>query len=194
FDNALRQARLHPPALSPEAKEAETRLQKTKNRLNSDQERGIDLSERLSKAPPSKQDALEADIVQNQADLELDKDEVDDAKEDLMRAGGDLTDRIEALKKKHQEAEGTATALPTGPEPPEQPGLLHRVIQWRELHQKQMQLWQAKTKAETSMALLATKHNTLDAQVDAEKAAIPELAHHSKTTDPAIAALHISAS
>jgi small-conductance mechanosensitive channel len=55
-------------------------------------------------------------------------------------------------------------------------------MQWRELHQKQMQLWQAKTAAETSMAELAGKHNALDAQIDAEKAAVPQLAHHSKKT------------
>jgi small-conductance mechanosensitive channel len=195
FDNALREVRLHPPALSPEAKEAEARLQKAQNRLNADQDRGKDISERLAKAPASKKDALEADLVQNQADLELDQDEVDDAKQDLIRAGGDLTDRIEALKKKHEDAShGTPSAIPTGPEPAEQAGLLHRVMEWRELHEEQMALWQAKTRAESNITLLAAKHNALDAQIDAEKASVPELAHHSKKTDPEAAALHISAS
>jgi small-conductance mechanosensitive channel len=190
FDNALREARLHPPSLSAEAKEAEARLQKGQNLLKADQERGMDLSERLAKVAASKKEALEGDIVQNQADLELDKDEVDDAKEDLIRAGGDLTDRIQDLKKKHDEAShGLASVIPTGPEPAEEAGLIHRAMQWRELHQKQLQLWQAKTNVEKNIAVLSAKHNALDAQIESEKASVPELAQHSKKT----AALQVSA-
>src|SRR5271165_2223816 len=194
FDNALRQARLHPPALSPEAKESEARLQKAESLLNADQERAKQFSEQLAKAPASKKDVLEADLIQAQADIDLDQDEVDDAKEDLIRAGGDLTDRIEALKKEHEEtARATTSAIPTGAELEEKAGLLHRALQWRELHQKQMQLWQAKTSTETAIAELSVKHNALDAQVDAEKAAVPELAHHSKKHKSDAEAVHVSA-
>jgi len=195
FDNALRQARLHPPPLSKEAKECEVRLQKAEKLLSADQDRTKQISEQLAKAPANKKDALEADLIQAQADMELDQDEVDDAKEDLIRAGGDLTDQIEALKNEHEETtHGTPTAIPTGPEPAEQVGLLHRATQWRELHQTQLQLWQAKTNTETGIAELAAKHNALDAQVDAEKAAVPELAHHSKKTNSGSVAVHVSAS
>lgn len=181
FDNALRQARLHPPQLTAEAKECEARLQKAEKRLASDQDRAKQLSEQVAKAPADKKDALEADLTQAEADMELDQDEVDDAKEDLIRAGGDVTDRILALKQEHEETTHNSTSgIPTGAEPAEQAGLIHRVTQWRDLHQKQMQLWQAKTQTETALAALADKHNALDAQIDAEKAAVPELAHHSK--------------
>lgn len=194
FDNALRQARLHPPPLTAEAKECETRLQKAEKRLASDQERSKQLSEQVAKAPADKKDALEADLTQAEADMELDQDEVDDAKEDLIRAGGDVTDRILALKQEHEEtAHNGATGIPTGPEPVEQVGLIHRVTQWRDLHQKQMQLWQAKTDTETALEALAAKHNALDAQIDAEKAAVPELAHHSKKTSSEAAATQGSA-
>ena len=194
FDNALRQARLHPPALSAEAKQCEARLQKAQNLLKADQERAMDISERRSKAPESKQDALEADLVQAQADIELDRDEVDDAKQDLIRAGGDVADRIDALKKEHEEtARNTASAIPNTPEPPDQLGLIHRIAQWRELHQKQMQLWQAKGETEAALAALSAKHDALDEQIDQEKAAVPELSHHSKKTQGDSAVTHISA-
>lgn len=194
FDNALRQARLHPPALSAEAKQCEARLQRAQNLLKADQERAVDISERQAKAPESKRDALGADLVQAQADIELDRDEVDDAKQDLIRAGGDLTDRIDALKKSHEEmAKNTASAIPTTPEAADQLGLIHRIAQWRELHQKQMQLWKAKGEAEVALAALSAKHDALDAQIDQEKAANPELSHHVKKTQGDVTVTHVSA-
>jgi small-conductance mechanosensitive channel len=194
FDNALRRARLHPPPLSAEGKDAESRMQKAEKVLALGQDRIKQLTDQAAKAAGDKKDALEADLIQEQADVELAQDEVDDAKEDLIRAGGDVTDRIQALKKEHEESShGTSTAIPSGPEPADQPGLIHRIVQWRLLHQKQMQLWKAKSDTGTAVADLTAKHNALDAQVDAEKAAMPELAHHSKTAQPDGGAVHISA-
>jgi small-conductance mechanosensitive channel len=192
FDNALRRARLHPPPMSAEAKDAEGRMQKAEKLLQADQDRVKDLTDQVAKAPRDKKDALQADLIQAQADVELAQDEVDDGKEDLIRAGGDVIDRIQALKKQHEESfHGTATVIPTGPEPADQPGLIHRISQWRQLHQKQMQLWKVKSETDAAIADLTAKHNTLDAQVDAEKAAMPELAHHSKNAQSD--AVHISA-
>jgi len=194
FDNALRRARLHPPPLSADAKEAESRLQKQEKLLDADQARVKLLTDAMTKASGDKKDVLQADLIQAEADVELDQDEVDDAKEDLIRAGGDVIDRIQALKKEHEETNhGTPNAVPTGPEPADQVGLIHRMGQWRELHQKQMLLWSAKTDTETAMATLEAKHNALDAQVDAEKATEPELAHHAKGTKSEKAAVHVSA-
>ena len=194
FDNALRRARLHPPPLSADAKEAESRLQKQEKLLDADQARVKLLTDEVAKASGAKKDALQADLIQAGADVELDQDEVDDAKEDLIRAGGDLIDRIQALKKEHEETtHGTPNAVPTGPESADQVGLIHRMEQWRELHQKQMLLWSAKADTETAIAGLVAKHNALDAQVDAEKATEPELAHHSKSTKSEKAAVHVSA-
>jgi small-conductance mechanosensitive channel len=194
FDNALRRARLHPPPLSAEAKECEARLQKSEKLVKADQDRVAQLTAQVAKAPEAKKDALQADLIQAQADLELDQDEVDDAKEDLIRAGGDVTDRIEALRKSHEEtAHGTASAIPAAAEAPEQSGLIHRITQWRALHQKQMQIWQAKTETETALAALSAKHNALDAKIDAEKASVPELSHHSKKSAAGAAVTHVSA-
>ncbi|MGB7731235.1 MAG: mechanosensitive ion channel domain-containing protein [Candidatus Acidiferrum sp.] len=194
FDNALRRARLHPPPLSPEGKEDEARLQKAENLLQADQDRVKQLTDQLAKAPESKKDALQADLIQAQADVELAQDEVDDAKEDLIRAGGDIIDRIQALKKQHEEtAHGTPNAIPTGPEPVDHPGVVYHIAQWRQLHQKQLQLWSAKTDTDTAIATLTTKHNALDAEVDAEKAAAPELAHHAKGAKTATTGTQVSA-
>jgi small-conductance mechanosensitive channel len=194
FDTALRQARLHPPALTAEAKEVQGRLQKAQKLLATDQESAKRLAEQEAKAPESKKEAIEADLIQAEADMELDQDEVDDAKEDFIRAGGDLTDRIQAMKKEHEEStHANSTAIPTGPQPPEELGLIHRASQWRALHQKQLQLWQAKSAAESASTRLSTQHDALDAQIDAAKASLPELSHHSKKNKSDTAAVRVSA-
>jgi small-conductance mechanosensitive channel len=194
FDNALRRARLHPPPLSPEGKEDEARLQKAENLLQADQDRVKQFTDQVAKAPESKKDALQADLIQAQADVELAQDEVDDAREDLIRAGGDIIDRIQALKKQHEEtAHGTPNAIPAGPEPVDHPGVVYRIAQWRQLHQKQLQLWSAKTDTDTAIATLTARHNALDAEVDAEKAAAPELAHHAKGAKTAALSAQVSA-
>jgi small-conductance mechanosensitive channel len=188
FDNALRRARLHPPPLSAEAKQDEARLQKAESLLQNDQDRVKQLTDQVANASESKKDALQADLLQAQADVELAQDEVADTKEELMRAGGDLVDQIEALKKQHEEStHGAPTTVPTGPESVDQPGVIHRVAQWRQLHQKQMALWKAKGDTDGAIAELTTRHNVLDAQVDAEKASIPQLAHHAKGAQTPVA-------
>jgi small-conductance mechanosensitive channel len=194
FDTALHEARLHPPPLSAEAKEIQTRLQKAEKLLNADQERTKQLTAQIAKIPEAKRELPQIDLAQAQADLDLDQDEVDDAKQDLIAAGGDLTDRIEALKKEHEEtAHNGVTAIPTGAAPPEQLGLIHQIQQWLILRQKKLQLEQAKANAESASAALAQTHNLLDAKVEAAKEKAPELAHHSKKTKDLSSVVRVAA-
>jgi small-conductance mechanosensitive channel len=181
FDAAIHDALLHPPPLSAEVKEIQDRLQKAKKLLNADQELAKQLSEQLAKAPESKQDAIQVALVQAAADMDLDQNEVDDAKEDLTRAGGSLADRIQALRNEHEETANSAlSSVPTGPPPEEQRGLVHRVQQWLALHWKKWQLADAKAKSDAAAAALAAQHNALDAKVEEQKEKSPELAHHTK--------------
>jgi len=181
FDSALHEALLHPQPLSAEVKEIQERLQKAETRLKANQDQAKLLAEQLVKAPESKQDAIQVELVQAEADLDLDQNEVDDAKEDLARAGGSLTDRIQALKKDHEDAAHVSdTAIPAGAPPPEQWGLVHRAQQWLALHWEKWQLADAKAKSDAAAAALAAQHNALDANLEEQKEKSPELAHHSK--------------
>jgi Mechanosensitive ion channel len=181
FEAALSDARNHPPPLSPEAKEAQQRQEKAEKLLTADEDRVKTLGEELEKATGKKADNLEIDLAQAQAAAELDRDELDDAKQDLYRAGGDLVGRIQAAKAQHEEtSHRTDSAIPTAAPPAEQFGVVHRAQLWSSLHQKQLQLWQAKSQAEASAALLALQHNALEAKLDAQKETTPELAHHAK--------------
>jgi small-conductance mechanosensitive channel len=99
----------------------------------------------------------------------------------MARAGGSLADRIQALKKEHEEtADSALNSVPTGAPPAEQLGLVHRAEQWLALHWEKWQLADAKAKSDAGAAALAAQHNALDAKVEEQKQKWPELAHHSK--------------
>jgi len=113
--------------------------------------------------------------------LNLAQNEVDDAKQDLIRVGGDPESRIQELYKEHKDSEKNGTSVPGNvPSPPDQAGLIHRYEQWSALHAKQLLLWEAKSAADAAAAMFSKEHDALDAKIDAEKAATPHLAHHSK--------------
>jgi small-conductance mechanosensitive channel len=181
FDAALRDALLHPSPLSPEAKEIQDRLKNAERLLSADQEKAKQLSEELVKVPESKQEAVGVRLIQAQADMELDQDELDDAKVDFARAGGDLADRIQALRKEHEDsAHSTETAIPTSPAQPMQFGLIHQVGRWLGLRSEKQQIQNAKDISDAAAATLAEQRKALDATLEAEKQKSPELAQHTK--------------
>ncbi len=170
FDEAIREARLHPLPLSAEAIACKARKEKAEKALEAAQERAKQLAELLVKVPADKQANVEVDLIQAEADIDLAQDEVDDAEHDLQQAGGDSVERLMAMKKLHEDAAtNTQSAIPAEQESIEKPGLIHRAARWRSLHQKQMSLWEAKTATETSVTRLTARHDALDAQIEAEK-------------------------
>ena len=186
FAAALRDAAENPPVLSPEAKEIEARLQKAQKLLKADQALVAQLTDAAAKATGDKKETLGDQLDLAKAELELDQDEVDDAKQDLIRAGGDPEDRIQEMVQEHEAAaHGNASAIPNTPPPPEERGLIHRFQRWSALHQKQLQLWRAKQDSEAAASALTAQHNALESRVDAAKQESPELAHRSKRAKPA---------
>ena len=170
FAQALRDAAEHPPALSAEAKEVQTRLQNSEKALDADKARVAALTVADAKASNAQKDALDDELELAKSQQELDEDEVDDAKQDLIRAGGNPQERIQQMVDQHEAtAHNTEKALAAVQTAPEQLGLIHRAEQWRALREKERQLQQAKEDAEAVVARLSNKHNALDAQLNAEK-------------------------
>src|SRR6266536_4913490 len=186
FAAALRDAAENPPVLSPEAKEIEARLQKAQKLLKADQALVAQLTDAEAKATGDKKETSGDQLDLAKAELELDQDQVDDAKQDFIRAGGDPEDRIQEMVQEHEAAaHGNASAIPNTPPPPEERGLIHRFQRWSALNQKQLQLWRAKQDSEAAASALTAQHNALESRVDAAKQESPELAHRSKRAKPA---------
>ena len=170
FATAVREAEQHPPALSAQAKEIEARLQKSESSVAADQAKVAQLTAEVEKVKGSKRDELNDQLNLAKTQLELDQDEVDDAKEDLGRAGGDQQARIQALTQEHeadsQISDNTHVVVNA---PNEGRGLIQHFRQWSLLHWKQMQLWRAKAEAEAAAAMFSAKHAALAAEISARR-------------------------
>jgi small-conductance mechanosensitive channel len=170
FAAAVRDATEHPPVLSAEAKEVQARMQKAERALEADKVQTEQLTVEEGKASGEKKDALDDQLDVAKAQLELDQDEVDDAKQDLIRAGGDPQGRIQTLVEEHEAASHVADSMKVAVSTQvEERGLIHRFERWLVLHQKQLQLWRAKRDSESAAASFSAKHDALAAQIDAEK-------------------------
>jgi small-conductance mechanosensitive channel len=194
FTNALHEATSHPPVLNAEGKEIQARLQNAEKALADAQAKVAQLTAADAKATGDRKDALDDELELAKAQQELAQDEVDDARQDLIRAGGDPQDRIQAMVKEHEaSAHSTETVLANTPPQVEERGLIHRVEQWMALHKKQLLLWRAKEQTEATEAALAAKHNALDSEITAEKsgaqAAAPAPGAPAPAANPA-AAVH----
>src|SRR6267154_3424840 len=182
FATAVREAEQHPPALRAQAKEIEARLQKRENSVAADQAKVEQLTAEGGKAKGNKQGELNEETNLAKAQLELDQDEVDDAKEDLGRAGGDQQARIQALTQEHdadsQISDNTHIVVTS---PNEWRGRIQHFRHWSLLHWKQRQLWRAKAEAEAEAAMFSAKHNALASEIGAQKKRSSEVSEPSST-------------
>jgi small-conductance mechanosensitive channel len=170
FAAAVLDAQLHPPVLSAEAKAIQARLQKAEDALDASKKRVDALTAADAKASGSRKDALDDQLDLAKAQLELDQDEVDEAKQDLTHAGGDPQGRIQTMVEEHEAASHSSdTTHINASEEPEARGLIHRFQRWSELHQKQLQLWQARHDAEFAVAQFSAKHAALETKASAQK-------------------------
>lgn len=170
FAAAVRDAEENPPVLSPQAKEIETRLQKAEQALEADMARVAQLTTAYEKASGGRKDSLDDQLDVAKAQQELDQDEVDDAKQDLIRAGGDPIGRIQRMVEEHEAASHSADSLHVVvSNAVEERGLIHRFEQWSAFHQKQLLLWQARQEAESAAAFFSARHKAREAQIAGKK-------------------------
>jgi small-conductance mechanosensitive channel len=170
YSAAKNELKDHPVPLSAEAKQIQARLKQAEGALDADNGLVARLTAEAAKASTARADELHDQLVLATANQQEHQDAVDDAKEDLARAGGDPNSRIEALNQEHEASSKAIDNLHIGVTAAVQErGLIHRFGEWTALHQKQIFLWEAKQQAESAAASLSAKHNALDAQLQVEK-------------------------
>jgi len=166
FAAGVREVQEHPPVLSAEAKQSEARLQKAEKSLDTDNVRVEQLGSALSKAAGTKKNSLQDQLEEAKVQVQLDEDEVDNAKQELAFAGGDTQGRIEQLMKEHDDASRVAdTTTVNATSPQDRSGLVRRYQQWSELHDKKLQLRQAKQDAESAAVEFTKMRNALQSNI-----------------------------
>lgn len=174
FAEAVLDATDHPPALSPEAKQIQARLQKAEDALAAEQAEITRVTAEEGKASGSTKDALDDQLDLAKARLELSQDEVDDAKQDLIRAGGDPQGRIQKMVQEHEAAsQASDTTKINVTELATARGLINRFEQWWALHAKRLQLSHAKQDAATAATAFAGKHAMLEQRIGAQEETPP---------------------
>jgi small-conductance mechanosensitive channel len=159
----------NPAVLSAQSKQSQARLQNAEKSLDADRARVAQLAAALAKAAGGKEGSLEDQLEQAKVQVELDQDEVDNAKQELIRAGGDAQGRIEQLMKDHDVASRLAdSVIVNTATAPNLHGMVHHYLQWSELHDKTLQLRLAKRDAESAAVAFTTKRHALESNIKTE--------------------------
>jgi small-conductance mechanosensitive channel len=174
FADALREATEHPPAPTPEQRELTTRAAKAEAVVKSDQDRIARLTRQLKATAESAKEDIEDQLEVAKAQLELDQDELDDAKEDLLRAGGNPQGKIQHLLQEHEagshgDAAASTNASTTENADYQAHNLFPQVRAWLALQEKRTLLAQARQDALDDVPVLMRAHDTFDQRVKAQE-------------------------
>jgi small-conductance mechanosensitive channel len=171
FADALRDAAAHPPQMTPELRDLTARITQAEAVEKGSQDRVALLTKQLAGASERDHDSIEDQLDIAKAQLELDQDELDDAKEDLVRAGGNPSAKIQRLQEEHEAGHVTPTATGTAPGAElnyQAVSLWPLWTAWQSLRGEQQQLVNARNDALLNIQILTRKHDALAKQIAAQ--------------------------
>jgi small-conductance mechanosensitive channel len=174
FADAIREATEHPPAPTPEQRELTTRTSKAEFVVKSDHDLIARLTRQLAATAEAGKEDIEDQVQVAKAQLELDQDELDDAKEDLQRAGGNLQGKIQRLLQEHEAGTHSDAAPATSTTATGNPdyyarSLFPQIRAWLALREKRTLLEQARQEALEDVPVLMRAHDAFDQRVQAQE-------------------------
>jgi len=183
FAAALRDATENPPPLTPETRQITEHIQAVETSVTADQDLVAQLTEQVAKARESAKETLQDRLNLAQAQLSLDQDELTDAHQDLIRAGGDRRAIIQAQLDQHEALEvhgesagslasenANAAAATPSIELDKSASLWPQLKAWLSLRSKEKLILQAQQNAVETAATLSASHDALEKELDEEKA------------------------
>ncbi len=175
FFDAFRATQENPLVFTPDLKKLSDRKTQLQQALKEDQDSVADLTKRIAAAPESKKDNLQDQLNVAQSQLELDEDELDDASEMLVQAGGDPQTEIQRLKQAHDDEEAhLSTSVGSAANPAEEyyqaRTLLPVFRAWKAMQDKKVKLLEAQQDAVTKGQRLAERYHTLQTAAQQESA------------------------
>ena len=168
FAQAVRRTANQPRATSDTAKEADARLQKALRALAADQAQAEALEAAVKKANVAEAEALTDKLNLANAQAALDQDEVDDARQDLRRAGGDPQGRMEDMIAEHEAASKSAdTVHIVVTNAAGTSGLVRHLRALRALKDKEALLRKAMAQADSLAIAFRQRHDRVEARAAA---------------------------
>lgn len=169
FTTALRDAQQHPPAEDATTKSLHEKIRQLEAQLKAD-------DENVKKLSGSSGGGGQLQLAQ--AEQSLHQDELEDAKGDLGRAGGDPASRIQRQFDQHHASElhsGQSPATPFYQRPSFQvpSNMLAQARLWNQLRGKRQQLAEAQQQALSAVGDLTRKHEELERHLEGLKTSAP---------------------
>jgi len=167
FADALREAAAHPQPLSRQAERAAARLKRAQQQKSEDSTLVAQYS--ATGSPAANRDQY--DLAK--ARLALDQEEIDDARDALVRAGGDLQGRLQAMIEEHRETSRSTDSLQIKVTKTitDEGGLVRTAQDFSLLRRKDIQLEQALAAAESATVKLTVSSDTVAADSTARTGA-----------------------
>jgi small-conductance mechanosensitive channel/predicted nucleic acid-binding Zn-ribbon protein len=165
FSGALRAIEAHPPVLSPAALAIQARLDEAQKRLTADADTLSTLAQKMGQAAEADKADLQDQLDLIGSQVELDKDQIEDANNDLLAAGGNVHQRIQKAQEDHAAAErnlaAPETAAPATAFVANLRGMVSQIRQWLTLRSKRRALQQARSEVSASVEKLTTQRAQL---------------------------------
>ena len=179
FAAALADATENPAPPTPETRALVSKIKDDENLVAADQDHLDQLKKKLASARGSAKDKAQTQLDLAQAQLSLDQDALDDAHDDLIRAGGDKHASIQRLLDQHEASEVHKDAgnMPTAEsaaaevaETTQSSSVLAQAKALFSLRTKGELLRQARQDSLQRSSSLAAQHDELDKRLAQEKA------------------------
>ncbi len=180
FAIAIHDAGRNPAPLTPQTRQLTERIKAGETAVTGDQSRVTQFTQLLAKTSNESAKAdLQGLLVTAQAQLALDQDNLDAAKQDLVLAGGNKQATVQQLLDQHQaqDAQSAATAATAAAaasgvatiERTQSKNIVAQFRAWNSLHAKETQLIQAQKDAQKLAAQLLESRDGLQKELDQEK-------------------------
>ncbi len=178
FAAALHQATEHAPPIPAAARPIQARVQSLKEQVSARQKQISHLKELLAKADENHKPSLEDSLQLAEATLEVDQEDLDAARQELIRAGGDPRAKIQQLLDQHEalshEHPGASPAVPVSgkaapaPQPAPSRTFVAQFRAWSRWAAKEKELAIAREEVRVRQARLAADHKKLDEETRVE--------------------------
>ena len=176
YNIALREAGSHPAPLTPETRDIAARIKQLEALVKEEKDHVSVLTKGVAAASDAEKDAAKQRLDIAQAQLDLDEEELNDAKQDLIRAGGDKQGKIQRMLDEHEAlmhstagSESLAAAAGGNQGQLQEASLLTQLRAWGALRMQRNQVRHAQQDAINGAAVLARDHQALEQQIKQEK-------------------------
>jgi hypothetical protein len=165
FAQAVWRLASRPAAATAEARQIDARLQAALKTLAGDKAAVDRLTAATAKAAPADAARLSDQLELAKAMATLDQDEVDDAQQDLMSAGGNPQSGFEDMIRQHDAASQASDTLRIAVTPfVIKPGLVSQISAWQSARDKRLALAHAESAADSMASALRQRHDSIQAR------------------------------